>query len=369
MMNEEKHICLAELSPEERGPEFDPFQLEELDRMQDMEISANDIDIEDYYDEITGQSFRVITSIRSANYGPNTMRLPIGIMLHHTAGRRAGDLATLTRRGTGVSANDYITKDGTIYELCPWPRRAWHAGSADRGTGYVSDGNTYYWGIEIENLGNGSDPYTKAQINAIIWRCRLIVRRHGIKNRGAMIRHRDFSPSRKSDPSNNFPYAYVKNAVFGGGEPQKPTPPPTSKPQKPERVMFVYHKNALDSTRNSADAAAYALKSVGVRADSYSDGKNANYAAGLALDGRLGQNVLVVQGTMAMLLFKAANKENFTHGGEWFHPDKSDVWDARRNVVQQTRWNISRLCERAGADKGKALMTFDNVYNNLMGKA
>jgi hypothetical protein len=51
-------------------------------------------------------------------------------VLHHTGGRFESDLATLTKKGTGVSANDFIDKQGRIFELCQLPKRAWRAGEA-----------------------------------------------------------------------------------------------------------------------------------------------------------------------------------------------------------------------------------------------
>jgi N-acetyl-anhydromuramyl-L-alanine amidase AmpD len=52
------------------------------------------------------------------------MTAPFGIVLHHTGGSFQGDLATLTKDGTEVSANDYIDKRGRIFELCEFPKRA-----------------------------------------------------------------------------------------------------------------------------------------------------------------------------------------------------------------------------------------------------
>lgn len=176
----------------------------------------------------------VRTDVRSENYGNEASKPqqlvnpPEGIMLHHTGGSKNGDLATLTRWGTWVSSNDYITKEPQIFELVPHPRRSWHGGTADAGTGYRLDGNTYYWGIEIENLGNGRDPYPKAQIDAIVWRCRGLRRRWpNLKNPSQLFRHRDYAPSRKGDPSDNFPYAEVKRRVFAATD---PTDAPGTKP-------------------------------------------------------------------------------------------------------------------------------------------
>lgn len=40
------------------------------------------------------------------------------------------------------------------------------------GVPYASDGNTNYWDIEIETLGDGADPYPAEQIDALVWRWR-----------------------------------------------------------------------------------------------------------------------------------------------------------------------------------------------------
>ncbi len=195
----------------------------------------------------SASGFRVRTDIRSANYGPGPMvAKPTGICLHHTAGRESGDIPTLTRRGTGVSSNDYINKQGVIFELVPHPRRAWHAGTRDASQAgkYYYDGNTYYWGVEIENYGNGSDPYPKAQVDAVIWRCRRLKEKFGLYDPSQIFRHRDFAPSRKTDTSNNFPFEEVRrrimaktDAVDGGS-----TPAP---PKHPSGVVFVRLKSAL----------------------------------------------------------------------------------------------------------------------------
>ncbi len=190
--------------------------------------------------------FRVRTDIRSANYGPNSMvAKPTGIILHHTAGKESGDIPTLTRPGTGVSSNDYINKQGVIYELVPHPRRAWHAGTRDASQAgrYYYDGNTYYIGVEIENYGNGSDPYPKAQVDAVIWRCRRLKEKFGLYHPSQIFRHRDFAPSRKTDTSNNFPFEEVRrrimaktDAVDGGSTPA---------PKPPSGTVFVRTKSAL----------------------------------------------------------------------------------------------------------------------------
>jgi N-acetyl-anhydromuramyl-L-alanine amidase AmpD len=169
-------------------------------------------------------AFKVITRIRSANFSSNRqMSAPFGIVLHHTAGRFKSDLATLTKPASNpkksVSANDYVTKKGDIYELCPHPRRAWHAGVCDHNG--IKDWNTHGYGIEIENLGTRGDPYPQRQIDAVVWRCRKIRKKLGIHDRNMFVRHRDICVprGRKPDTSDGFPFEQVKKRVFAATDP------------------------------------------------------------------------------------------------------------------------------------------------------
>lgn len=173
---------------------------------------------------VSRAAFAVVTRIRSQNFSTRPMRPPYGITLHHTGGRFAGDIATLTKPSTdpdreSVSANDYISKDGTIYELCEHPKRAWHAGDAVWGD--ITDVNTHFWGIEIENRGRPDDPYPQRQIDAVVWRCRERRRILNITNPEMLTRHRDVCvpAGRKSDTSNGFPWAEVRRRVFAPTDP------------------------------------------------------------------------------------------------------------------------------------------------------
>ncbi len=237
--------------------------------------------------EASAQSgaFKMIrTDIRSANYGPNAMNNPPwGFLLHHTAGYQESDIPTLTRPGTGVSSNDYINKQGVIFELVPFPRRAWHAGTRDASQAgrYYMDGNTWYWGIEIENFGNGRDPYPSAQINALVWRCRQLRKRWpNIDHPEQIFRHRDFAPSRKVDPSNNFPFAEVKRRVLATRDPtdsDTPKPPPAPKPAPapapsqpaPSQPGTLYRVSAGGGERGSFAEKARSLTLAGSLLDSH----------------------------------------------------------------------------------------------------
>ena len=140
-------------------------------------------------------------------------------VLHHPPphGRTlASDIVTLTEPGKAaggksVSSNDLIAKDGTIYELVQYPRKAWHAGTWNRKA----------WGIEISNRGSASDPYPQAQIDAVVWRARERRRKLNIPADPARIkRHRDVQ-SDKVDTSDSFPWAEVRRRIVAPDRPDR----------------------------------------------------------------------------------------------------------------------------------------------------
>lgn len=277
------------------------------------------------------------------------------VAIHTVQGSYSSCINWFSQKRSRVSAHYVVSFKGHTTQMVGENKIAWHIGSE----------NGYTVGIEHEGWVDDGYPPTKELLHASAKLTAGICLRNKIPiDRYHILGHRDFRNQSHTDPGNEWPMDFYIGLVKQYAK-EVITP---AQPEKPERVMFVYHKNALKSTRYSADAAAYALKQVGIKADSYSDKDNANYSADLALSGNLGENILVVQGTMAMRLFSSDRKEDFTNGGEWFHPNKSDIWDARRNVVQQTKWNISRICKRAGVSNGNALSIFDDVYADLMGK-
>jgi N-acetylmuramoyl-L-alanine amidase len=74
------------------------------------------------------------------------------ILVHYTAGHSAeSSIRTLTRPGSGVSAHLVIARDGTITQLVPFNRAAWHAGKSEyNGRPRV---NNFSIGIELDNPG------------------------------------------------------------------------------------------------------------------------------------------------------------------------------------------------------------------------
>ncbi|MEU9899574.1 peptidoglycan-binding protein [Streptomyces phaeochromogenes] len=159
-----------------------------------------------------------------------------GVMLHHTAGT---DSLRLCRDGTaalpGPLCVGLITKEGTLHLL--GYGRTNHAGSgsaavldavrAERSTlpapgPDAVDGNARFYGFEIENLGNGRDPYPAAQLAAVERLSAAACRAHGW-SAASVIAHKEWT-RRKIDPS--FPMAVMRARIDALLD-DKPTPRPT----------------------------------------------------------------------------------------------------------------------------------------------
>jgi N-acetylmuramoyl-L-alanine amidase len=106
---------------------------------------------------------------------------------------------------TKVSAHFVVDKDGTIIQMVPLTKRAWHAGvSSFDGVYGVND---YSIGIEMTNMNNGKDPYPEAQYLAV---ARLIhnIRRHYNIPNNRIVSHAEIAlpAGRKVDPKGfDFP--------------------------------------------------------------------------------------------------------------------------------------------------------------------
>jgi N-acetyl-anhydromuramyl-L-alanine amidase AmpD len=305
--------------------------------------------------------FKVIKTIRSVNFSRGRpMRAPFGIVLHHTGGRFEGDLATLTKDGTGVSANDYIDKQGRIFELCELPKRAWHAGEADLHG--ITDWNTHGWGIEIENLGTASDPYPQRQIDAVVWRCRERRRRLGVTAPKMLTRHRDICMprGRKPDVSDNFPFAEVRRRVFAATD--------STDNGVTEGALTMEKYNVAGLGRNPgliAAAFAAALRAEGVNAMAIHNRANVRAAAdGAAVAPfRKGPRLVAIGDSAAQAVRKAGQKL----GTE----EKSDLFgvtgvgpngEARtRDTIAKAENLLAQICRVEKKDPKKARRRFEKT--------
>ncbi len=141
------------------------------------------------------------------------IRTPNLVIIHHTAQEScAQSLRTLTNpevRGR-VSAHYLVCDDGTIYRLVDERYRAWQAGVSRWGN--MRNINSLSIGIELDN--NGHEPFSKAQIHALLVLLNVIQDRYHIP-RGNFVGHADIAPTRKQDPSVYFPWGELARHGFG----------------------------------------------------------------------------------------------------------------------------------------------------------
>ncbi len=114
---------------------------------------------------------------------------PVGVVVHHTAGQGDGGFRVIRDGRAGIPgplATVHPRKDGSVHLLTAG--KANHAGKGskavlsltkkgiappgDATVRFGTNGNRWYYGIEIENLGRGlaRDPYPAIQLDASI-RC------------------------------------------------------------------------------------------------------------------------------------------------------------------------------------------------------
>ena len=155
------------------------------------------------------------TSYASSNYNDRPCDIT-HIVLHYTDLPTAADsIAILCDVKRKVSAHYLIDYDGSIYNLVPDEKRAWHAGvSTWQGRDNVND---YSIGIEIQNKGTlvtPLEPYTIEQMNALVKLLKYLTMLHNIQPHN-IIGHSDVAPGRKIDPGEHFDWHWLKEKGFG----------------------------------------------------------------------------------------------------------------------------------------------------------
>lgn len=155
-----------------------------------------------------------VVEIPSPNFNDRKGSPITAIVLHHTA--VAADARSTAQffanPKSQVSSHYIVDRDGTLIRCVADDQRAWHAGkSSFLGQGDV---NTFSIGIEISNVGDGVQPYPKAQVDAVVKLVAYLSQTYHI-DMDHVTRHRDIAlpAGRKTDTSNNFDEAYVKSAV------------------------------------------------------------------------------------------------------------------------------------------------------------
>ncbi|MGW6564586.1 peptidoglycan-binding protein [Streptomyces sp. NPDC054975] len=184
----------------------------------------------------------------------------VGVMIHHTVSSGTASSVELCYNGysglPGPLCHGVIAKDGTVHLVANG--RANHAGGGDpsvlqaviteaygtrpptprmhQGSPGAVDGNSRFYGFECINLGNGSDPWPAAQLDAIERTSAALCRAHGWGAR-SVIGHLEWSDW-KSDPR-GFAMPGMRDRVqkrLGTAPSKQPPPPP--KPAAPRYQRF-----------------------------------------------------------------------------------------------------------------------------------
>lgn len=206
-----------------------------------------------------GVTFSLDTGWTTHNRNHKGLWGPVhGVMIHHTAGTSSLELV---RKGTvglpGPLAHAHLSKTGLVSMVSHG--RANHAGRGSQ-RAYervvadlpvpgkpgpdVVDGNSYFYGIEIENRGDGKDPYPMVQYVAAVKWAAAICRHHGW-TADSVIGHKEWT-TRKIDPSFEMDRLRkdVATLLHSGPIDPKPDPKPTS-PQRPQAYREVMETDAV----------------------------------------------------------------------------------------------------------------------------
>ncbi len=154
--------------------------------------------------------------IKSPNFDDRPKGTNINMLVMHYTGMQTGEAAQkhMCDPIAKVSAHYMINEDGSIINLVPEAKRAWHAGiSCWRGISSLNDTSV---GIEIVNPGHefGYRPFPKAQMEAVLGLSKEIIERHSIEARN-VIGHSDIAPNRKQDPGEFFDWKMLASEGVG----------------------------------------------------------------------------------------------------------------------------------------------------------
>lgn len=154
--------------------------------------------------------------------------LPVSMVVLHYTGMRSAEeaLERMCDAKAKVSAHYMIDEDGTVTQMVPEDKRAWHAGKSYwRG---ITDVNSASVGIELVNPGHewGYRPFTDAQMEALVPLLAAIIQRHKIAVAN-VVGHSDIAPARKDDPGELFEWEMLARYKLA-----LPTPKP--------RISLIY---------------------------------------------------------------------------------------------------------------------------------
>ena len=155
----------------------------------------------------------------------------LGVICHHTAGPRTGNMPSLEVliRGrpdlSGPLSQLGLGRDGTYYLIAAG--RCNHAGKGSwKG---ITSGNTNFIGIEAEHTGQPADPWPAVQIDAY-QRGVAAILKHAGRAPDDCAGHKEFAPGRKSDPTFDMAAFRERVAAIVAGTVPAPALIPAAEP-------------------------------------------------------------------------------------------------------------------------------------------
>ena len=191
---------------------------------------------------VSGDSSEII--IQETTTNQEGVIEPQFIIIHFTAGRSAeSSVAWFKDKTAKASAHLVIGRDGKIFQLIDFNKKAWHAGSSKWAD--LKGFNNFSIGIELDNPGRLTKvgdkylswfkkeyskdnvveathkhekqssfwyEYTESQIEACFDVCKLLMTHYKIDD---VLGHDDIAPYRKNDPGPLFPLENFRARLLG----------------------------------------------------------------------------------------------------------------------------------------------------------
>lgn len=157
----------------------------------------------------------VDSSVRSVHFSDRRGVKPTIIVIHHTAG--VNSLVYLTKNSEKVSTHALISKPGKIWRMVPDEVGANTVGFSAIGIYSkialtlkgIRSCNLMSLNIELENLGNGNDPYPIEQVQACAWQVHEWRKKYGYL---FVVSHAVIDTNGKTDPL-GFPWYKFEEAL------------------------------------------------------------------------------------------------------------------------------------------------------------
>lgn len=174
------------------------------------------------------------------NRGRGDVGRIFGVICHHTAGPKTGNMPTLNllvqgrKDLSGPLAQLGLGRDGTFYIIAAG--RANHAGKGDwKG---IKNGNSNFIGIEAENSGAADDPWSDVQMDAY-QRGVAAILKHIRQDSEFCAGHKEYAlpKGRKPDPSFNMKTFREKVKAIMEGTAPKPELIPVVEPTKADGTV------------------------------------------------------------------------------------------------------------------------------------